>query len=157
MDISLALHKAEGFALPMIVQDPYPPEFEKAYEQTKEYISMFSQLCREHHIPMVLLVIPTGFQVDKSEWEAMGLKKFYSDKMFNENAVRATSQFADYAKEKGIPHLDLLPIFRQTTTRPLFFKVDYHFNKSGNQLAAQSIFSYLTTNHMISDSRDTKP
>ena len=156
MDIAVPWFRKHGNVLPMIALDKYPPEFAQAYQKTKDYISSASKICGANHIPMVLLVIPAGVQVDKADWEFMGIQQLYTDKLFNENMVRANSEFADFAKEQRIPCLDLLPTFRQTTTRPLFLPKDGHFTRQGSELTAQTLFSYLTTEKLILIAPDSK-
>jgi hypothetical protein len=46
-------------------------------------------------------------------------------------------------EERGIPHLDLLPIFRERPEEELYLEKDPHLNADGNRLSGERIFEFL--------------
>lgn len=53
-----------------------------------------------------------------------------------------------YAEKKGIPHLDLLPLFRENNKTSLHW-IEGHWNDKGQLLAAEKIEEYIVKNNLI--------
>lgn len=60
-----------------------------------------------------------------------------------------------YCLERGIPCLDLLPVFRAMgASRDLYLVRGTHYNEAGNELAAVTIAGFLRDNHLVPSSRE---
>jgi hypothetical protein len=141
--------KQGNVALPAIAQDHYSPEFTQALERTKKYIYDDNQFCKENHTPFLLAILPYDAQVVRMDKSNKELAKIYTDKVFDVNMVKMSSQFADFASQNNICNLDLLPAFRASTIFPLYNPFEGHWNPEGNKLAAETLFSYLTIHHLV--------
>ena len=91
-----------------------------------------------------MVIIPSCFEIDRSEWEKRkGLGLLYSDNFFNKNTVKFSDMFTQFGKDKSIATLPLLPIFRHSKVRPLYFTRDAHWTREGHRLAAEAIYNYI--------------
>ena len=58
-----------------------------------------------------------------------------------------------FLTKEDIPHLDLLPVFREAASQPnapaLHFRHDQHWTAEGHRLAAKTIYEFLVNNELI--------
>lgn len=133
-----------------IYQDHYTPELENALQKTKEYLIKMRDFSYSHGAKTFIIIIPSCFEMDRLEWETKGFERFYSDEFFNSNMTRFSEIFTEFGEMKEIPTLSLLPIFRNSNKiRPLYFNHDFHWNKEGHRLAAESIYNFLEEKGLI--------
>ena len=58
----------------------------------------------------------------------------------------------DFAEEKGIHHLDLLPLFKENPER-LHWEYDGHWNDAGQLFATEKIKEYIIKNGLIKNGK----
>ena len=58
-------------------------------------------------------------------------------------SVRPQELMNELCEERGIPHLDLLPIFRERSAEDLYREKDSHLNTRGNRLSGDRILEFL--------------
>lgn len=121
----------------------YTPQFEDAIKRTKEYLNKIRDFSISNGSKTVLVIIPFCLEIDRQEWDKKGLSDTYSEVFFDKNMSKFSDIFTEFEKSSNIPTLPLLPAFRKTGTRPLYFKRDPHFTKEGHKLAAENIYNFI--------------
>jgi len=120
---------------------------EVLWQAPRKNIALMNDFLAEKGIPFVVSAHPQGILVDGEEWSngrlLHGLEqhKIYSDRYF--------SQMGDFLKSKSIPFINLLPYFRQSGVRGMFFPFDGHFNENGHKVAAEGIVAELLKMEII--------
>lgn len=128
-----------------------PPEWAEAYEVTKRVIRLFSDRVHSNGADFLLVTLTNGTQISdrmlKPLDRAFGRGKYDLEKPDRE--------LWDFAKRNDIDLFQLLPIFRkqyeETGTYYHGFEnaggagSDGHWNQQGHELAATSLFKFLTT------------
>jgi hypothetical protein len=88
---------------------------------------------------MIVVLIPSELQVHPEHSKRYGISKALS----RQDVQRPHEEFAQYFHEEGIEYLDLLPMFQNHRADYLYFTLDEHWTKAGNELAAKSISEYV--------------
>jgi lysophospholipase L1-like esterase len=126
-----------------IYQDPPSAEFAHALQLTKQYLVRIRDLAQSTEAKTLIVIIPSCFEISKSEWEKKGLGHAYTDGFFNNNMKKFSDIFTEFGKTEKIPTLPLLPDFRSSKNSQLYFRVDPHWTKDGHRLAAGSIYNFI--------------
>lgn len=127
-----------------VYQDHYEPQFEKALQKTKEYLTKIKDLSYAMGAKTFIVIIPSCFETERrSGWEKRGFGRLYSDEFFNKNMSKFSDTFAEFGEARGIPTLPLLPVFKDSKVRPLYFTKDFHWTREGHGLAAESIYNFM--------------
>lgn len=127
-----------------IYQDVYPPQFENALQKTKEFLTKIKDFSYSMGAKTFIVIIPSCFEIERrSEWEKRGFGRFYSDDFFNKNMSKFSDTFTEFGEIRGIPTLPLLPVFKDSNVRPLYFTKDFHWTREGHSLAAESIYNFM--------------
>jgi len=108
-------------------QVPYPPVAEKAKDESLTILLRIRNFLAERGVLLAVAALPTREQVYSRVPYGPGF-----DINFPQAYVRL------FARENGIPFLDLLPIFREHVSRTnenLYVKGDTHLNNEGHALA----------------------
>jgi len=132
-----------------IYQEQYPPEFKAAIQKTKEYLMKVHDFSYSNGAKTLILIVPSCFEIDRLEWDKKGFGRLYSDDFFNKNMSKFSDIFTEFGKEKSVPTLTLLPTFRNSNIRPLYFTHDPHWTKEGHRLAAESIYNFLEEKGLV--------
>lgn len=113
-------------------------EIRTHFERTKRYLLMSKSLLDERKIPMVLVMYPYGIHVGPHQW-SIGRKswgfedgKLYQDR-FSFRLVEA------FARQNGIPFVNLLEPLRRHRDELLYFPRDGHFTPAANRVVSQSL------------------
>ena len=110
---------------------------------SEEYLAKIRDVSQSMGAKTFIVIIPSCFEVDRSEWEKRGLGSLYSDDFFNKNMTRFSERFTQFGTIRKISTLPLLPDLRNSRIRPLYLSRDSHWNKDGHRLAAEAIYNYL--------------
>ncbi len=132
-----------------IYHDSYTPSFTRAIHQSEQNLSEMNRLSQSKHVRFILALIPFEMEVNKKNWIKYQLEDAYSDKVFNENLLKSSMIFSQFGRENHIPTLDLAPIFRADHPETCYFTWEAHINSNGHRLVAQSLYSFITTNHLL--------
>lgn len=119
----------------------------EAMDLSFKYLEMINELLRNAGADFLLLIYPYGYQISSEEWSEgrvfFGLEqdKVYEDFHMLESAMKSL------ARRSGIRLLSLYPYFKNSKIKPLYLKLDGHFNSNGHQVVAEGIFDYLNQNY----------
>jgi len=105
-------------------------------------ISEMNDLLKARNIKFMVAIYPDSTQVNSQLFDTLvtkfGLNREDYDLNLAQNELKA------FLVSKQIPYLDLLETFRaEEPKRDLYLLHDAHWNKAGNELAAQVLFQYL--------------
>jgi hypothetical protein len=68
---------------------------------------------------------------------------------FYKNMGKFSEIFTEFGRVEKIPTLPLLPIFRKSKVRSLYFTRDPHWTEEGHRLAAESIYKFLKGKDLV--------
>ncbi len=129
-----------------VYQEPPNQEFAVAWDLTEAIMVRLRDEVQKRGSKLVVVIIGAPEQVYPTVWDNL---------LANHEALRAVPCDVDapnrrlnqFLTAQNIPHLDLLPIFRQAATQPnaplLHLRHDQHWTVAGHQLAAKSIHQFL--------------
>jgi hypothetical protein len=129
--------------------------FDKAYVRGIGYylslriVDELHAMAKEKGMPFLLVLIPYKDQLMEKEIHAqnegyVGIPPHRLDLRLPQKVV------THYCQKKGIPVLDLLPVFQEESQRTkLFFDRDLHWTKEGHQVAAHAILERLKSTETI--------
>jgi len=136
------------YYFPQVFYKRYSPSMEERWQYTKTILTELAVLAAEHNARVALVIIPTNYQAYPEMWETY--LKIYNVAHDSVDIVRPQRILKAFGKEKGIPVLDLLPEFRRVgNQKELYFKIDGHWNKEGNKLAAEAISRFLVREGLV--------
>ena len=116
-------------------QVPYPPVAVEAKDVSLETLERMAKILDDRGVGLALVALPTWEQVYSGEPYGPG---------FDIDFPQAYLQL--FAREQGIPYLDLLPIFREHVSRTnenIYVKGDTHLNNEGHALAGWHISEWF--------------
>ncbi len=89
-----------------------------------------------------VVVIPTIYQVYEKFWEHN--LEFFSVSADVVDKNKPNRVLSEFLTEENIKHFDLLDGFLARPADPLlYYPIDRHWNKDGNQLAAELVYSFI--------------
>lgn len=128
---------------PEFCEAEFSPRMNESWKGIQAIFSNFSGDVRQHHQRLIVLILPTIYQVYETSWnqyiEALQLdpKRYDLDKP--QRILR------EFLSQQNIEYVDVLPTLRsQTQGRPLFFPVDKHLTADGHRVVAQALCKYLS-------------
>ena len=108
------------------------------WQKNRKYLGMIADLLKERGIRLVLVSYPYGFQMHPEEWATGRLTQgFEAHKVYPEPKMLA--DVAAFAKERGVPFLDLYESFKARYSFPVQFPYDGHLNKNGHRIMAEAL------------------
>jgi len=128
----------------------FKPEYNDAdraaWALSLSYLERIRDWCAEAGIPFLLVALPVGPQVEPvGDVHASTLGLFGDGGLLTSTRMQDTLR--DWASDRGIAFLDLLPAARRyKAARPdevLFFPRDQHFTPAGKVMAADAIFEAI--------------
>lgn len=121
---------------------------DEAWRRHLEGFAMFQALAAEHRAPLLVVLLPTNFQV--YPFLATGHRV---------DVERPHEIMARFLAGRGIAHLDLLPVLRAHAdvtprasldpVRDLYYRVDFHLNRRGNVLAGLAVAEYIAERGLL--------
>ena len=144
----LDLQKIEGGTfLPL---DPPSPEQDRAWASSMDLVSKIVDLSQQNGYRLLLVVFPVETQLSPD------MLKLYRDRFGIRLGPEVLSgepqrRIAEFAASRGVPVLDLLPVFREHASEQLYLRnksINYdpeHPSVRGHQLAADAMFQALRT------------
>lgn len=137
LDPPTAIESEDVFA-----RDP-PERVRRGWEMTRALLSHLAQSVRETGARLVVVLIPTRFQVDDALWGThaadLGLDPAAYDLRI------PNRELGDWAAAEGVTFLDLLEGFRaRNESNSFYYAGDAHWNADGHRLAAQIILEGLS-------------
>jgi len=132
-----------------IYHDSYTKSYTQAIHQTEQYLSEMNRISQSKQVRFIVALIPFEMEVSKKNWIKYQLEDAYSEKVFNDNFLKTSRIFSQFGRENHIPTLDLVPIFRADHPETCYFTWEAHMNSNGHRLVAQSLYSFITINHLL--------
>ena len=101
-----------------------------------------SDLLKSRNIKFMVAIYPDEMQVSQSQFETLVSKFALHREDYNLNL--AQDALGRFLQSKQIPYLDMLDRFRaEEQKQDLYLWRNTHWNKAGNELAAETLFQYL--------------
>ena len=106
-------------------------------------ISEMNDLLKSRNIKFIVAIYPDEMQVSPSQFDTLVSKFALNREDYNLNLAQdVLGRFLD---SKRIPYVDLLGRFRtEQQKQDLYLFRNTHWNKAGNELAAEMLFQYLS-------------
>jgi lysophospholipase L1-like esterase len=136
-DSQAAARRAEELQVSHLVSRPEDPRVREAWQLTLENVGKIFQLCRERDIPVVLMIFPFVFQFEDVA------------RLSGPQAILTA-----FAREQGVPALDLLPLLAERLERAgappdrYFFDAD-HLTPSGSEAVARVLVAFLRKQGLV--------
>ena len=93
-----------------------------------EDIRRMADLCRERGVAYLVVIFPNRYQIEEVS---------YTRARFNEMLARDL-------EDRGIPVIDLFPLFKQAASRDPLYLADTHPNAAGQEIAAAAVARWVT-------------
>jgi hypothetical protein len=146
-----AVIRATNPSLPipfLVYQTPLDQRFEAAWSLTEAILARLRDEVERRGSRLIVVIIAAPEQVYPDAWErTLAAQPALSS--LNLDLDAPNRRLAAFLAVQNIPHLDLLPIFRQAAAQPdalpLYFRRDQHWTPAGHRLAAEAIHDFLTT------------
>lgn len=130
---------------------PGPEQARQDWAPVLANLDRIVEEARNNNTLPVLILYPSVLQVEPdllartvSQAQAQGRIKGFDPARVDPAAPNRA--LAGFARQRGIPFLDLTPVFRQEargSDRPLYLNRDTHWNFAGNSLAARAEAEFL--------------
>lgn len=129
-----------------VYQTPPDDRFEAAWTLTEAIISRLRDEVANRGARLAVVIIGAPEQVYLQNWEeTLAANPAMDNLVWDLDAPN--QRLDDFLTAENIPHLDLLPIFREAArhpeTPPLHFWHDQHWTAAGHHLAAEAIHDFL--------------
>jgi lysophospholipase L1-like esterase len=116
-------------------QTKYPDIAEKAKQTSLETLARIDDLCARHHVTLLIAAVPFREQVESKETSGPDFD------------IRRPQLFVEeFARERGIPYLDLLPVARKAMAkddRPLYLSSDPHLSNEGHRIMGEALAAWF--------------
>lgn len=135
---TLSLHRIAGSA-----------ETLAGWETTWEWLDATRRLLREGGQELLLLVIPTDYQVNVAKWN--GLRKFYRLRDEDYELDEPQRLLQAFCQSRALRCLDLLPELRRhrEAGESLYYQ-EGHLNARGHGATAEAIFERIVAERLLS-------
>ncbi|MEZ5333542.1 MAG: hypothetical protein R2991_16265 [Thermoanaerobaculia bacterium] len=116
-------------------------ESEPHWERTLGWMGRIAELTAERGARLLVMTYPYGHQVAVDEWET-GRQHygFAGDKVYPATPGERVER---WARDRGLPALNLFPIFRERSDGTFYFPFDGHFTPKAQRLAGEELFRRL--------------
>ncbi|HEX9921104.1 MAG TPA: hypothetical protein VGD99_00430 [Anaerolineae bacterium] len=131
-----------------VYQSPPDERFEAAWRLTEAIIARLDDEVKSRGAQLVVVIIGAPEQVSPAAWErTLAANPAMQNLTWDLDAPN--DRLKQFLAAEQIPHLDLLPIFRQAAARPasapLHFQHDQHWTPAGHRLAAETLRDFLVS------------
>jgi hypothetical protein len=123
----------------VVCRTPTPEFLERRWQLSLQHLTGLIDDCRLRAVPLAVVLIPDEFQVNPTV-RAQALADARLDPAQLDRTL-PQRRFLAFFAERGIPCLDLLPAFDDVSDT--YEPWDTHWNRAGNQLAAEGIVRWL--------------
>ncbi len=134
-----------------VYREPADDQFELAWKLTEAIIAALRDEVENRGAKLAVVLIGAPEQVYSEEWKKT-VAGHPNMQLYNWDLNAPNRRLTRFLSQEGIPHLDLLPVFRQAAekpnTPPLHFQHDQHWTPAGHKLAAEAIHEFLANDVM---------
>ena len=133
--------KALGFSTTVrrLLRDPHAPLAEKGWRIMQDYLDRIVEAARRASVPLVVVGAPHNDQFEPNEpWPTPTPQDVLAERM----------------AARGVPYLDLLPLFREHLTLAgveagSLFVDPFHFSAAGHELVGREICAFLSDQDLL--------
>ena len=100
--------------------------------------------CSQSRVPVALVVVPEGFQVNRVLCDTLRRRAGYGPKELD--LALPQRRLATYAQERQVPLVDLLP-YLQSSHDPVYQQVSGGWNERGKAVASRAICGWLASQY----------
>jgi hypothetical protein len=120
----------------------FSPSMEAGWETTQGYLQRFADLTRSKGIRLILLALPTQYQVHEELWKhhftTFGLDPREYD------LEKPQALLREFCLTRGIEYVDVLPALRaRAADHRLFYPIASYMTPVGHRIVASEIAAYL--------------
>lgn len=127
----------------------YRPEMDAAVVATDQYLDEILAEARRRDLPLALVVIPASTEVYDEDWQAWLAATGHDESLFDRGRPRRF--VLEWARENGVPALDLLPAFRGRER--MYYRSDMHWNDLGHFQAGETVARFLRDAGLLKEDR----
>ncbi len=129
---------------------PVPSDIEEGWKKATGLLDAMRADARAHGAELVVVAIPAREQVEESYWKEIQQRFGLAESQLERDLPQR--KLAEWSSRTGTPLIDLLPAFRAAPhDKPLYYRLDPHWNAAGHALAAQVIRAELARLGLIND------
>lgn len=124
-------------------------KFKELFNPVTTSILRIRDLLKEKNVPMYLVYVPNGHEVDKNEWTTGRVVMKLSEDNY---PTRLNDSLKEFANQNEIPFLDLTDGFKlylKDHQPGLYYKYDGHLTPLGDRVASELLYNFLTNNDLI--------
>ena len=126
---------------------PPSPAWEEAWKITLALIAQMHTEIRGQGRELVVVILPGVEQVYPEAWRR-SLERYPPMNQRKWDLEKPNRILTTHMDTRGIPYIDLLPLFREYAERRakdrLFYSRDVHFTRAGHRLVAETLYQYLS-------------
>jgi hypothetical protein len=130
----------------LVYQSPPDERYQAAWPLTEALIKRLSDEVEKRGSKLAVVLIGGPEQVYPQQWEQT-IAANPEMQALHWDLDAPNRRLNEFLTKENIPHLDLLPVFRQAAAQPdappLHFRHDGHWTVAGHKLAAQAISDFL--------------
>lgn len=138
-----------------ILNSQPPEQFEQAWQVTEQILATLDREVEETGAEFVLVSIAAHEQMDPSRWQEL-VETVGTEQAATFDPDYPEKRLSQICQKHNIRWHALVDDFRKQSEE-LHFQSEGHWNERGNQLAAESIFEYLTTHHVAGLNDEIEP
>jgi len=115
---------------------------DRLWARNRRYLDLIYGFLKERDITFVLAIYPVAVQIDGMEWsEGREEYGFEVGRVYPEPAAAGMAE--QYARERGIPFINLYPYMKASGKKPLYYAFDGHFTAKGHEVIGQGLYEEL--------------
>ncbi len=134
-----------GLVHPQILEDTAgleSPGMKTAMRRVQQTLLSMQKRCNEANIPLVLVLVPAGYQLSGGQEEFLNSVGFDTQKS-RIQAKEPQRVLLDFCRRQKIPCLDLLPFLQRAKIKPLHYRQDGHWRAPTARYVARLLGDFL--------------
>ncbi len=127
--------------------------WDEAWKLTQRLLLALRDESAGHGAEFAVVILPSAYPVHDEFW--VRFQDAYPEvREMDLDVEQPTREFDMFLRERGIAHLQLLPIFRhytRCTGATLYFSFDGHLNKEGHRVVAEAMATWLLGQGLVGE------
>lgn len=118
----------------------FNPKIGNQWQIDKNLLLAIKNIADKGRIQFIIVVMPVNFQIDDNLWEKYA-SIFGPDKV---SRTKPNDLLKEFGRKYDITVIDIYDAFHnEYKQKPLFLRIDGHFNPEGHKVAAEEIYKYI--------------
>ncbi|MBL8826321.1 MAG: hypothetical protein JNM18_05000 [Planctomycetaceae bacterium] len=127
-----------------ICRTPLDDAMQQRYQTLTRQLQRLAQVCRQHQVPVALVLVPSEFQVSSVLRTSLMRRAGYEPRQIDLELPQR--QLASFAHREQLPVIDLLPYFRSASVSP--YALDSgELSDAGSALTVQVLGGWLQSRY----------